>query len=448
MIIKASKRGGATQLGLHLLKTENEHVEIHEVSGFVSDTVMGAMKEAQAMALGTKSSKFLFSVSLNPPETENVRVDVFEGAVAKIEERLGLEGLPRMIVFHEKEGRRHAHVVWSRIDADTMTARRVDFYKTKLQQISKELYIENGWKMPRGLMEHKQCDPRSFTLAEWQQAKRAGLNAGDLRGLVQECWAVSDSRDRFAKALKERGLYLAKGDRRGHVAVSYEGEVFALSRLIDKKTKEVTAKLGKPDDLPSVDATKERIVRDIAPRVGGFIQEARRIARASMQPLLDQKQAMQERHADERRKLDEGQKQRWEAETRNRANRLRGGFMGLWDRLTGDHQKTKRQNEIEAHWAIQRDREQRQTIIAAQLAERQRLQQQIQQNRTRHAEQILALHKQAANYRLMSDVRQQRDSERGTARSEFTRRAEGRSSQTGERPQGRNRGPRGPGLGQ
>ncbi len=44
MILKASKRSGGKQLGLHLLKTEeNEHVEIHEVSGFISDTVMGAM---------------------------------------------------------------------------------------------------------------------------------------------------------------------------------------------------------------------------------------------------------------------------------------------------------------------------------------------------------------------------------------------------------------------
>jgi hypothetical protein len=34
MILKASKRSGGRQLGAHLLKTEeNEHVEIHEVSG-------------------------------------------------------------------------------------------------------------------------------------------------------------------------------------------------------------------------------------------------------------------------------------------------------------------------------------------------------------------------------------------------------------------------------
>jgi len=49
MIIKASQRGGGKASGLHLLKTgENEHVEFHEVRGFVSDDIVGAMKEAYA----------------------------------------------------------------------------------------------------------------------------------------------------------------------------------------------------------------------------------------------------------------------------------------------------------------------------------------------------------------------------------------------------------------
>ena len=68
MILKASQRGGGMQLGAHLLKEENEHVEVHEIRGFVSDTVLGAMKEAQAVAKGTRCKQFLFSVSLNPPD--------------------------------------------------------------------------------------------------------------------------------------------------------------------------------------------------------------------------------------------------------------------------------------------------------------------------------------------------------------------------------------------
>lgn len=431
MILKASQRSGGKQLGLHLLNAEqNEHVEVAEVRGFMSESVVGAFKEAQALASGTRCKQYLFSVSLNPPEIENVRPEVFEGAIAKIEEKLGLTGQPRVVVFHEKEGRRHAHCVWSRVDAETMTAKQLSFYKTKLREVSKELYLENGWKMPAGLMDSKARDPRNFTLSEWQQAKRVGLNANDLRGMVQECWAVSDSRNGFAKALEERGLYLAKGDRRGHVAVSYEGEVSAISRLIDKKAKEVTAKLGRPDDLPSVEQTLARIGNEIAPRLSRFITEAKRIAANAMKPLLEKRDAMQRAHDGERKRLDAGQKQRWEAETKERAGRLRGGVMGLWDRVTGDYQKTKRQNEIEAHWGLQRDREQRQALVAAQLAERQRLQQQIGETRTRHAEQILALHKQAANYRLMRDDHRTQD-----VRREFNRQSGAQRSPSPQRPQ-------------
>lgn len=124
-----------------------------------------------------------------------------------------------------------------------------------------------------------------------------------------------------------------------------------------------------------------------------------------MRPMLEERQTMKLRHADERKRMDEGQKRRWDVETRERAARLRHGFAGLWDRLTGDYQKTRKSNEAEAFFGLQRDRAQRQSLITEQLAERRVLQAQIRQTRTRHAEQILALHKQAANYRLMRDSR-------------------------------------------
>ena len=102
MILKASQRGGAKQLGLHLLKTvENEHVEVHELRGFVSNDIVGALKEAYAVSRGTRCKQFLFSVSLNPPESENVSIEVFEDAARRIEEKTGLSGHPRVIVFHK-----------------------------------------------------------------------------------------------------------------------------------------------------------------------------------------------------------------------------------------------------------------------------------------------------------------------------------------------------------
>jgi MobA/VirD2-like, nuclease domain len=124
MILKASQRGGAERLAAHLLNAQdNEHIEVHEVSGFVADNLPDAFQETQAIAKGTQCRQFFFSVSLNPPENvKNVSVSAFEDAAHRIEQKMGLEGQPRVIVFHEKEGGRHAHAVWSRIDAKTMTA--------------------------------------------------------------------------------------------------------------------------------------------------------------------------------------------------------------------------------------------------------------------------------------------------------------------------------------
>jgi hypothetical protein len=151
MILKASQRGGSGQMAKHLLKTEeNEHIEVHEINGFLSDNLHGALQEIYALSRETRCKQFMFSVSLNPPQTENVPVAYFENALAKIEKETGLRGQPRVVVFHEKEGRRHAHCVWSRIKREEMKAVNLSFYKYKLRDISKELYFQYGWEMPRG----------------------------------------------------------------------------------------------------------------------------------------------------------------------------------------------------------------------------------------------------------------------------------------------------------
>ena len=143
-----------------------------------------------------------------------------------------------MIVFHEKEGRRHCHAVWSRIDAETMTANEYAVLQKQAEDIAKDIYLENGWAMPKGFANPKLRDARNFTLDEWQQAKRAGLDPRELKSAVQECWKQSDGAAAFASALEERGLFLARGDRRGFVAVTIDGDVFALARMIDAKSKD------------------------------------------------------------------------------------------------------------------------------------------------------------------------------------------------------------------
>ncbi|OED36824.1 hypothetical protein AB833_25790 [Chromatiales bacterium (ex Bugula neritina AB1)] len=151
MILKGSQRGGGSQLARHLLNTDdNDHVTVHQLRGFVSDNLPDAFKEAHAVSRGTKCQQFLFSLSLNPPESANVQIDVFKATLSSIESKLGLSDQPRAVVLHEKYGRRHAHCVWSRIDADTMKSINLPHFKMKLRDISRQLYLEHGWEMPVG----------------------------------------------------------------------------------------------------------------------------------------------------------------------------------------------------------------------------------------------------------------------------------------------------------
>lgn len=420
MILKASQRGGGMQLAAHLLKAENEHVEVHEIRGFIADDVKGAMKEAQAVAKGTRCRQHLFSVSLNPPESESVAVHKFESAIDRIEEANGLTGQPRIIVFHEKEGRRHAHCVWSRIDAQTMTARQLSHFKLKLRDISKGLYLEHGWQMPRGFINSREHDPRNFSLAEWQQAKRMGRDPKQLKALMQECWAGSDGRPAFEKALQERGLYLAKGDRRGYVAVTYEGEIVSVPKTIGIRTKEVAAKLGKSEELRSVDDTKAHIAEIVAPRLEALIIVANLAKTREMQPLEDRRRLMRDRHSLERQAMIKGQELRSEKETRIRAEKFRAGVAGLWDRLTGKHAATRNENERETFDAYRRDRAQRDELVADQLNERRSLQREILVVRGRHASRVLDLHRDVSRLREGSEVR--RDQSRSPEKARDARR--------------------------
>ena len=60
MILKASERGYASNLAQHLMNArDNEHVELHELRGFASDTLIDALRETEAFSRGTRCKNFL-----------------------------------------------------------------------------------------------------------------------------------------------------------------------------------------------------------------------------------------------------------------------------------------------------------------------------------------------------------------------------------------------------
>lgn len=367
---------------------------MHEIRGFVADNVIDAIKEAQAISRGTKCGKFLFSLSLNPPPTESVPVKVFEDAIDRIEHKLGLSGQPRVVVFHEKEGRRHAHCVWSRINADTMMAIDLPHFKLKLRDVSSKLYLEHGWTMPDGLLDSALRNPLNFDRKEWFQAKRTGQDPRVIKAFFQQCWAASDSGKAMRQALEQKGYFLARGDRRAVVAVDIHGEVYAVARWAGVKSKDVVARMG--DDmtaLPTVEDAQARVAGMVREKLHGFVGHAVDEFRTAAQAMDAKRLAMVERHRTARHDLQTKQDERWIGEARERSEQFRRGLRGLWDRLTGQHAKLRQRNEEETATAAARDADEKQKLIDLQMDERRQLQHEILAARRVHTHEVTRLYR-------------------------------------------------------
>lgn len=386
MILHGNQRGNCKDLAHHLQKEENERVEVHQIRGFLATTLEGAFQESHAISRATNCKQHLFSLSLNPPKSAAPSVEDFEDAVERAEKQLGLDGQPRAIVFHEKRGidgelRRHAHAVWCRINTDEMKAIQLSFSKMKLREVSRALFVKHNWKMPDGLKDSKNRDPRNFTLAEWQQAKRAGKNAKEVKATFQDCWALSDNKTAFKNALLEQGFVLAQG-KRGHVAVDFQGEVYPVSRWTGLKTKDVRTRIGSHEELPTVQKAQTVAAKVIANRLAELKAQERQAAKATIAQGRTGRVALQDRQARTVENLCTEHEEHKTKQEAVRAARIRTGVLGFVDRLTGKRKRTLAENLKDAAAMQQQlDRE------AAELIQQQ------QQEQVCHVEVIKATHK-------------------------------------------------------
>jgi hypothetical protein len=407
MILKGNQRACGGQLALHLMNDrDNEHVTVHGLRGFISDDLHGAFNEAYAISQGTKCKQFLFSLSLNPPETETVPVDVFNDAIDRIEQKLGLTSQPGAIVFHEKEGRRHAHCVWSRIDIEEMKAINLPHYKLKLRDISRELYLEHQWKMPRGLTNSEECDPLNFSLAEWQQAKSAGVDARKVKEAIQDAWAISDSPMAFDYALMECGFRLAQGDRRGYVAIDIDGNIFAVSRAVGVKAKDVRAKLGDAEQLPTVYDMQNTIASAVAEKLTAFADAQSHKLKKVEQAFEAQRRALVFEQRKARQTLANKHSDRQTLEAVMRSSYLPRGLRALWFHVTGAYGKIKRESEIEAENCRQRDRAELAALVESQLCERREIRSQNRSTRKQYSVQLRDLFDEIASRQTQLDCPQ------------------------------------------
>lgn len=367
MILEGNERGFGAELARHLLNSrDNDHVTVHTIEGFVSNDLAEALAECEAIAQGTQCNKYLFSLSLNPPPTAVVTVEQFEEAIARVEAKLGLSGQPRVIVFHEKNGRRHAHCAWSRIDVARMRAVNIAHSKRKLMDVSISLYRDHGWQMPEGFQDHLRRSPLNYSRTEAGQGKRTANDPKAVKALFKRCWEHSDSRSAFASALWVEGYCLARGDQRGFVAVDALGKVWSLSRWCGVRTRELNKRLGDPDELPSTTEALQLFV--------GLPPVESKTGATPIDPSFENSRSeLVQRQRQERDAVIAAQERRLVTEGAIRRGKLPRGLRAIWARLNGSYERMVERLALEADACAARDRRERQALIDRHLSERRAL---------------------------------------------------------------------------
>jgi len=320
MIPKASQRSGGQDLATHLMNAfDNEYVEVAQVNGAVAGDLHGAFAEWEAVAAGlTKCRNYLYSLSVNPDLGQGqLTREQYLDYLDRVEKKLGLEGQPRAVVFHIKDGREHCHAVWSRIDARAGKAIHLAFDHEKLMMVTREFARDHGLALPDGYHREPGVERdgknKALSLYEKVQERATGLSKEERMVMVTQAWQQSDSPRAFVRALEAMGYVLATG-KRPYVLVDVYGEMNALPKMIDDRsvrTKDIRAFLERefpPDLLPTVDEARalvaaHRKAREQFAKAQHDDRALKKLEAAQSvrrEKLVAEQTAMRERHRKER----------------------------------------------------------------------------------------------------------------------------------------------------
>ncbi len=211
MVINGQAVKGAKRLANHLMKNENEKVSILEISGTaVNDNLHEALRDMESIGKLTKSrsGKVLYHANINPRKNEVLTPDQYQKACDTLMEKLGMQGQPRAIVMHQKQGRQHAHLVVQLTDLDKGKLKRISNNYYKHKEVARSL--EKEFELART---HEEKTGRSYTQSEAQQAQKTGQTARLNKSVIRSCYEYSKDGKDFAMKLSEYDLYLAQGKR-------------------------------------------------------------------------------------------------------------------------------------------------------------------------------------------------------------------------------------------
>jgi hypothetical protein len=270
--IKGKSRAGGRELADHLLNVEkNETVKILSVNGTVSQKLHGAFQEMEATASGTRCKKPLYHAKISPnPKDPAMTPEQWNRSIEALRKQLGLTDHAYAAVLHRKYGkatpdilREHVHVVFCRINPDTMLAMHDGHNYRQHELVARQLEKEFGHARTQGAhvgRENVERPPR--TPPDWamQQAAKSGIQPRDVAATVKQLWADAPNPRSFAAALPEEGLTLALGTR-DLVVLDRAGDVHTLARCLNLKVADIRERLAEIErsKVPTVEQAREAI---------------------------------------------------------------------------------------------------------------------------------------------------------------------------------------------
>jgi hypothetical protein len=258
MIINGGKRAFWRKFAPHLMNTEKgmQEVRVVEMRGLAADNLFDAFQELEALGSGTRAKNFYYHANIDPRADEHMTDEQWEHAVDTLENNLGLQGRSRFIVEHEKNGRTHRHVVWSRV-TDDLKVVPCDWNYSIHQRTADELEKEFGHeKTPRQRAPGKPRGPKQY---EYVRSKQSKIHPKEVEAELTALWHQADSGPALAAAVAERGYILAEG-KRGLCIVDPAGHEHSLARRCGVRVKEVNARMAdvlNRETLPTVEEARK-----------------------------------------------------------------------------------------------------------------------------------------------------------------------------------------------
>jgi hypothetical protein len=262
MIVKGKPRSGPAQLAAYLLRSDEHAILIELFDG--GEDLHKAFLQWHAIGEATRGDKTLYHAQMAPEAEYKMTPAQWKRAAEILAEELGMKDHPRAIVVHDGGDKPHAHVVFQRAQADTLTMWDDSYNYVKHERASQRMELEFGHKpvpgkhVKRDRKKQPEFPRQKLTQDEAQYEKRTGLKAEDRKAQITALHAAADSGAAFKAALEDAGYVLAQGER-GYIVVDQAGGHSALSRNINGlKKKELDAFMAGValDKLPTIEEAK------------------------------------------------------------------------------------------------------------------------------------------------------------------------------------------------